>query len=93
MSIYNFPLFIVKPVAWWGHCFPKAMLQLRFYRKTGRKYNLRKPEKLQDYSIAKLFDKSTDLQQYAMFADKYKVREYVEQRIGSQYLIPTLWRI
>ena len=86
MSIYNFPLFIVKPIAWWGHCFPKAMLQLRFYRKTGRKYNLCKPEKLQDYSIAKLFDKSTDLQQYAMFADKYKVREYVEQRIGSQYL-------
>lgn len=88
MSIYNYPLFIIKPIALLGHYFPKAILQLRFYKKTGRKYNLKNPQKLQDYSIAKLFDKTTDLQQYAMFADKYRVRNYVEQKIGAQYLTP-----
>ena len=77
MSIYNYPLFIIKPIALLGRYFPKAMLQLRFYRKTGRKYDLKNPQKLQDYSIAKLFDPTTDLQRYAMFADKYEVREYI----------------
>lgn len=86
MGIYNYPLFIVKPIALLGRWFPKTMLQLRFYRKTGCTYNLRDPQKLQDYSIAKLFDKTTDLQRYAMFADKYEVRKYIEQKIGSQYL-------
>lgn len=86
MSIYNYPLFVVKPIALFGKWFPKTMLQLRFYKKSGRKYNLKKPQKLQDYSIAKLFDPTTDLRQYAMFADKYEVRKYIEQKIGSQYL-------
>ncbi len=86
MSIYNYPLFIIKPIALLGRYFPKAMLQLRFYRKTGRKYDLKNPQKLQDYSIAKLFDPTTDLQRYAMFADKYEVREYIKEKIGEQYL-------
>lgn len=46
MSIYNYPLFIIKPIALLGHYFPKAMLQLRFYKKDGTKIQSQKSTKI-----------------------------------------------
>ena len=59
-----------------------------FYEKTGKKLDLTDPktynEKLQ---WLKLYDST---QQKADLTDKYKVRDYVREKIGEKYLIPLL---
>lgn len=63
-------------------------LKLRFYERMGKKLNLENPqtfsEKLQ---WLKLYDRKPI---YTTMVDKHAVKEYVAERIGEDYIIPTL---
>ncbi|WP_251456714.1 ATP-grasp fold amidoligase family protein [Priestia endophytica] len=63
-------------------------LKLLFRRRMGHRLNLRNPttfnEKLQ---WLKLNDRNS---QYGKMVDKYEVRDYISETIGSEYLIPLL---
>ncbi len=60
-----------------------------FYeRKTGYKLNLDHPERFSEkVQWRKLNDRN---EIYSLLSDKYQVRQWVEKKIGSQYLIPLL---
>ncbi len=66
----------------------KQYLQLMYWIRMGKKLNLKKPqtfnEKLQ---WLKLYDRRPE---YTMMVDKYEVKKYVADRIGKEYIIPTL---
>ncbi|RWX56623.1 ATP-grasp fold amidoligase family protein [Photobacterium chitinilyticum] len=59
-----------------------------FFTKHGYHLNVEKPVSFND----KLYYRKCygNFDTMAMIADKYRVREYIEQRIGSDYLIPLL---
>ena len=63
-------------------------LMKMFKAKTGRELKLNAPvsfnEKLQ---WLKLYDRKPE---YITMVDKYKVREYISQKIGNEYLVPLL---
>lgn len=66
----------------------KAYLQAVFKAETGYSLNLEHPrtynEKLQ---WIKLYDRKPE---YVLYADKYRVREYIAHTIGEQYLVPLI---
>ena len=66
----------------------KMYIKIIYRIKVGKKLNLKDPqtfnEKLQ---WLKLYDRNPE---YTMLADKYKVREYVKEKIGEEYLIPLI---
>ena len=66
----------------------KFFLQIVYWARTGNKLNLDSPktfnEKLQ---WIKLYDRRPE---YTMMVDKYKVREYIANKLGKEYLIPLL---
>ena len=63
-------------------------LKLLYKKRTGKKLDLKKPktfnEKLQGL---KLYNRKPE---YAVLVDKYKVKQYVAEKIGDEYIIPTL---
>lgn len=67
----------------------KPYLKLLYRRMTHRKLNLKNPltfnEKLQ---WLKLYNRKPE---YTMMVDKYRVREYIKEKIGEEYLIPLVW--
>lgn len=67
---------------------PEKYLPRLFYSRIGYKLNLKNPqtfsEKLQ---WMKLYDHNP---LYTTLVDKYEVKKYVTNKIGSQYIIPTL---
>ena len=68
---------------------PDALyLRMRFKQRCGRSLNLAEPktfnEKLQ---WLKLYNRKPE---YTIMVDKYKVREYIAQMLGEEYLIPLL---
>ena len=66
----------------------KAFLKLMFYVRMGKKLDLKHPktysEKLQ---WLKLYDRKSE---YIDMVDKYEAKRYVAERIGEEYIIPTL---
>lgn len=66
----------------------RIYVQIMFWIKLGRKPNLRKPqsynEKLQ---WLKLY---YHIPEYTILVDKYEVKEKVAEKIGEEYIIPTL---
>ncbi len=71
-------------------------LKYKFRRITGKRLNLDNPrtlnEKLQKLKL--LYATSPELPTYTQMADKIASKDFVAQRIGPQYIIPTLgvWR-
>ena len=65
---------------------PRSVFALRYYRWTKKIINWHHPHNLQEYVMCQLFRKDTSLDFFAQLADKVAVREYVGQRIGTQYL-------
>lgn len=65
-----------------------AYLKMVYKIKVGKKLDLKHPkeynEKLQ---WLKLHDRKA---QYTLMVDKYKVRDYIKEKIGEQYLVPFL---
>lgn len=66
----------------------KLYLQLLYFFETGKRLDLNKPksfnEKLQ---WLKLYNRRPE---YTMMVDKYAVKQYVADRIGEEYIIPSL---
>ena len=66
----------------------EPFLKLAFHSRMGKRLNLQNPqtfnEKLQ---WLKLYDRRPE---YTMMVDKYKVREYIADKLGEEYLIPLL---
>lgn len=66
----------------------EAYLQLRYKLTFGKKLNINNPktfsEKLQ---WLKLYDRNP---KYSIMVDKYEVKNYVENIIGKEYIIPTI---
>lgn len=66
----------------------KAYLKLKYRASMGKKLNLKEPktynEKLQ---WLKLYDRKPE---YTTIVDKHDVKPYVAERIGQEYIIPTL---
>ncbi len=66
----------------------KTMVKWQYRIKTGRKLDLKNPksfnEKLQ---WLKLYDRKDE---YTKMVDKYEAKKYVGDRIGKEYIIPTL---
>jgi hypothetical protein len=66
----------------------RRRIHRRFRRRVGYVGNFEQPRSyLEKIQYRKLYGNH---EFYAMVADKYLVREYVAQRVGSQYLIPLL---
>ena len=79
-------LFILNKTA---RFFPdKLFLELKYQLMMGQKLDLKNPktfnEKLQ---WLKLYNRKAE---YTMMVDKYAVKEYVANKIGKEYIIPTL---
>lgn len=74
------------------HCFDvvsdKLYLKLKYRAKTQKRLDIDDPktfnEKLQ---WLKLYDRKPE---YSVMVDKYRVREYISEQIGSEYLIPMI---
>ncbi len=66
----------------------KHYLEMMYYIKMGKKLNLKSPqtynEKLQ---WLKLYDRRPE---YTIMVDKHKVKSFVAEKIGKQYVIPTI---
>ncbi len=66
----------------------KIYLKKLYKKKTGKELNLKNPtffnEKL---NWLKLYNRRPE---YTMMADKYRVREYIKEKIGEKYLVPLL---
>ena len=86
MNIYNYPLWLIKPLSLLGKFFPKFVLNIRYYKNNKHFINWNTPQNIQEYCLAKLFDKKNQLQLYADLADKVKVHDFVRERIGNSYL-------
>lgn len=72
-----------------GHIFPdKFFLKCLYKARMGKKLNLKNPqtfnEKLQ---WLKLYDRKPI---YTTLVDKYEVKKYIAEKIGEEYIIPTL---
>lgn len=66
----------------------KVYLKMVFHAETGYRLNLKHPqtynEKLQ---WIKLYDRKPE---YTLYADKYKVRDFIAKKIGEKYLVPLI---
>ena len=63
-------------------------LKIRYYICMGKKLNLKNPETFNEkLQWLKLYDRNPE---YAKMVDKYEVKEYISQKIGKEYIIPTL---
>ena len=66
----------------------KAFLKMRYKRKFGKKLNLENPQNFNEkLQWLKLYDRKPE---YTQMVDKYEAKKYVAERIGEEYIIPTL---
>lgn len=86
MSLYSLPLYIITPIATIGRFFPKVMLNLRYFAHYKKFICWKNPRNLHEYAQTLLFSSNTDLDKYALLADKLAVRTFIKERIGEKYL-------
>lgn len=66
----------------------KIYLQIYYRRIFGRKLNLKEPKTFNEKTQwLKLYDRNPT---YSKMVDKYEAKNYVENKIGKEYIIPTL---
>lgn len=66
----------------------KIYLQIYYRRIFGRKLNLKEPKTFNEkIQWLKLYDRNPT---YSKMVDKYEAKNYVENKIGKEYIIPTL---
>lgn len=63
-------------------------LRLRYYMHTKKRLNLRNPKRFNEkLQWLKLYNRRPE---YTVMVDKYRVREYIKDTIGEEYLIPLI---
>lgn len=66
----------------------KMYIKKLYKLRTGKKLNLRNPQTFNEkMNWLKLYDRRPE---YTVMVDKYKVREYISEKIGEQYLVPLI---
>ena len=66
----------------------KLYLKIRYYHYTKQKLNLKKPETFNEkLQWLKLYNRNPE---HTIMADKVKVKEYIADKLGTEYVIPTL---
>ena len=66
----------------------KIYIKKLYKARTGKELNLKNPQTFNEkQNWLKLYDRRPE---YTMMVDKYKVREYVAEKIGEEYLVPLL---
>lgn len=66
----------------------REYLEKKFYAMLGYSLDLSNPETFNEkLQWLKLYDRKPE---YTVMVDKYKVREYIKEKIGEEYLIPLL---
>lgn len=66
----------------------KIYIKKLYKARTGKELNLKNPQTFNEkQNWLKLYDRRPE---YTIMVDKYKVREYIAERIGSEYLVPLL---
>ena len=74
--------------AFYRYAGAKANIKKKYKSKFGKELNLKNPETFNEkLQWLKLYNRNP---QFTNMVDKYKVREYVAERVGDQYLIPSL---
>ena len=67
----------------------KIYLKLIFYHMLWYKLNLKNPKTYNEkLNRLKLYDRNP---LYTKLVDKYEVKKYIEEKVGAEYVIPTLW--
>lgn len=64
--------------------------ELQFYRYHGSRLNPANPLTFSQLLVTKKLDDRRHAQKLARLVDKFAVREFVEQRLGTEYLIPLI---
>lgn len=63
-------------------------LKIMFYSRLGYRLNLKNPRSFNEkIQWIKLFDRNP---KYSEYADKYRVRSFIEKELGKEYLIPLI---
>lgn len=66
----------------------KIYVKKLYKARTGKELNLKNPQTFNEkQNWLKLYDRRPE---YTMMVDKYKVREYIAEKIGEKYLVPLL---
>lgn len=66
----------------------KTFLKMRYKYETGHRLNLKNPQRYNEkLQWLKLYDRRPE---YTNMVDKYEVKRIVEEKIGADYIIPTL---
>lgn len=100
MGLYEVYKYIKKPEKFiWDLCqydnhkyarfvSDKLFVKVMYKRFMGEKLNLKNPEKFNEkLQWLKLYYHNPD---YCKFVDKAKVKDYISEKIGSEYVIPTI---
>lgn len=66
----------------------KMFLKINYYLKFGRIPDLKNPKRYSEKIQLKMI--SDDMFKYTQYVDKYKVRDFIKQKIGEDYLINLL---
>ncbi len=79
---------VIKFCEWLGEKYPTALVKMRYYAYFRKFPNLKEPKNMNEKILfMKLY---TDTSRWTELADKYKVREYVEDCGLGKYLIPLI---
>lgn len=66
----------------------KSFVEAQFYLLMGKRLNLKSPQSFNEkIQWLKLYDHRPE---YTMMVDKYRVKKYVAEVIGEEYIVPTL---
>lgn len=66
----------------------KLYLQLRYYLELGKKLDLMHPQTFSEkLNWLKLYNRKSE---YTMMVDKYAVKKHMAEKIGEEYIIPTI---
>ena len=72
----------------YNKCSDKYFLEKMYYSQMGKRLNLNSPKTFSEkIQWLKLYDRRPE---YTMMVDKFAVKEYVSDKIGKEYVIPTL---
>lgn len=80
---HDFELFLNNTANWWSD---ETFIKLKYWALNGRNLNINNPQTfIEKQNWLKLHDHNP---LYTQLADKYRVKEYVANKIGKEYVVP-----